>query len=271
MSIQQKFHAILYFAIFLICLITHLFFIYLIFNESVFFAKTKQATALKNTVQGANPIHVRWQRSTEILSKENRPKPIQQKRVQSQQHTVDQRHSVIATQVSPRVTARVDNKHIDSSSENPTNPTIEKHITSFNEMPVSVPQHSLEKEKRVSVSPSIDETSEQVQAVEKTMQSTATPSRDVQISDVQIISRQVSYPSRARALGVEGRVKVKFDISNRGTVKNIQILEEAPKGLFVNDLVQEMARWRYHVTQGVTDQMVHIVFRLDGRVVVENP
>ncbi|MEH2919542.1 TonB family protein [Samsonia erythrinae] len=84
------------------------------------------------------------------------------------------------------------------------------------------------------------------------------------------LHRRVNYPSRAKALGVEGKVRVKFDITGSGTVTNVQILSETPDGVFGDDVMKDMARWRYRTEAPVENQVVSIIFKLNGRVQVND-
>ncbi|MFV0467296.1 MAG: TonB family protein [Dysgonomonas sp.] len=89
-------------------------------------------------------------------------------------------------------------------------------------------------------------------------------------TELKAIQRRLNYPARARSLGVEGRISVQFDITSSGTVSNIQILSENPTGVFTDSVLKDMARWRYQTTGEVKNQIVSIVFKLDGRVVLDN-
>ncbi|WP_416260853.1 TonB family protein [Gibbsiella quercinecans] len=84
------------------------------------------------------------------------------------------------------------------------------------------------------------------------------------------LTRRVNYPSRARSLGVEGRVRVRFDVTASGTVTNIRMLSEEPAGVFAASVVKDMARWRYRAQTAMADQHVSIVFKLDGNIRLEN-
>ncbi|MFV7441531.1 TonB family protein [Acinetobacter pittii] len=84
------------------------------------------------------------------------------------------------------------------------------------------------------------------------------------------LNRRLNYPTRARSLGVEGQVRVQFDITSNGTVTNIRVVSETPVGVFTDSVVKDMARWRYQTTGEVKNQIVNIVFKLDGRVVLDN-
>nr|WED68091.1 TonB family protein [Pectobacterium colocasium] len=84
------------------------------------------------------------------------------------------------------------------------------------------------------------------------------------------LHRRVNYPARAKALGVEGKVRVKFDITGSGTVTNVQILSETPDGVFGDDVMKDMARWRYRTEAPVENQVVSIVFKLNGHIQVDD-
>ncbi|MDO7246191.1 TonB family protein [Acinetobacter pittii] len=84
------------------------------------------------------------------------------------------------------------------------------------------------------------------------------------------LNRRLNYPTRARSLGVEGRVRMQFDITSSGTVTNIRVVSETPAGVFTDSVVKDMARWHYQTTGEVKNQIVNIVFKLDGRVVLDN-
>lgn len=89
-------------------------------------------------------------------------------------------------------------------------------------------------------------------------------------AELKPIQRRLSYPNRARSLGVEGRVRVQFDISRSGTLLNIRILSENPVGVFTESILKDMSRWRYQTSSDVKNQVVNIVFKLDGRVALDN-
>ncbi|WP_437609184.1 TonB family protein [Erwinia sp. V71] len=84
------------------------------------------------------------------------------------------------------------------------------------------------------------------------------------------LHRRVNYPQRAKALGVEGRVRIQFDVTASGTVTNVRILSETPRGVFAAAIQPDITRWRYQTQQAVSDQVVSIVFKLNGQVQLEN-
>lgn len=113
----------------------------------------------------------------------------------------------------------------------------------------------------------VDQTSHSKMASHEMQVESITP---VKTSSIKAINRRVNYPNRARALGVEGKVTVQFDITENGTVKNINVLSETPIGVFADAVRQDMSRWRYEASQSLMSQKVTILFKLSGQVVVEN-
>jgi protein TonB len=53
------------------------------------------------------------------------------------------------------------------------------------------------------------------------------------------------YPSRARRLGREGYVTVRFTILASGALANIEVLDADPRGFFEAAATAALARWRY--------------------------
>lgn len=53
------------------------------------------------------------------------------------------------------------------------------------------------------------------------------------------------YPLRARRKGLEGWVRVTFEIDTSGYVENLQILEAEPPGIFDKSVIKCVSRWRY--------------------------
>lgn len=85
-----------------------------------------------------------------------------------------------------------------------------------------------------------------------------------------ILHRRVNYPTRARSMGVEGQVRVKYDVTASGTITNIQILAENPRDVFSSDLRRDISRWRYDTTGELKNQVVTVIFKIDGRIQLVN-
>lgn len=85
-----------------------------------------------------------------------------------------------------------------------------------------------------------------------------------------ILHRRVNYPTRARSMGVEGQVRVKYDVTASGTITSIQILAENPPDVFSSDLRRDISRWRYDTTGELKNQVVTVIFKIDGRIQLVN-
>lgn len=265
MGIRKQFYSIQTVAIFLVCLATHMLFIYLIFSEYVALLKTKPVSAF-SAYASSHRIQVKWQSERHHVPAQANAvsmSPIQVNSSSKIQHVVKQHKPMLTSEKNiASIVPVVEKQHKPKPTPANNTHSAKTHSTALAESTMVTSQQHQSHESEIT---STQSTAAQAPTPEQTVQSVATSE-----SDIQAISRRVNYPSRARALGVEGHVKVQFDISESGAVRNIQIIEETPKGIFVNDLMQDMARWRYRVAYAVKNQVVHIVFRLDGRVVVEN-
>lgn len=76
------------------------------------------------------------------------------------------------------------------------------------------------------------------------------------------------YPPRARAMGIEGKIIVKYDIDADGRVVNIQIVSESPKNMFNSEVKRAMKRWRFETNKPTYNQKVTISFKLNNGAVL---
>ncbi|SQH78165.1 protein of unknown function, might be Protein TonB [Shewanella benthica] len=59
------------------------------------------------------------------------------------------------------------------------------------------------------------------------------------------IVREPKYPVNAKELGIEGYVKLEFDLSTEGKPINIHVLESAPAGIFDQAGIEALSTWLY--------------------------
>lgn len=77
------------------------------------------------------------------------------------------------------------------------------------------------------------------------------------------------YPYRAKRLNISGHVKVRFLVDREGNVKNIEIVEAEPPGIFEKSVMKALASWKYspgELTGEKVDTIVSttIVFNLEN-------
>ncbi len=53
------------------------------------------------------------------------------------------------------------------------------------------------------------------------------------------------YPLRAKRMGIEGWVKIRFVVDENGRVGRIKVLESHPKGVFEDATIRAVSRWRF--------------------------
>jgi len=82
--------------------------------------------------------------------------------------------------------------------------------------------------------------------------------------DFMPLSRQPpQYPYKAARRGIEGWVRVRFQVTETGTVEDVQVLDADPPGVFEQAATKAVYRWRFKprivngkATAGVAEQVV---------------
>lgn len=93
----------------------------------------------------------------------------------------------------------------------------------------------------------------------------AAPAAPVANTGPKPIKRQnPGYPERARALGIEGTVKILFDVDDSGQVQNLRIVSATPKNMFEREIRQVARGWRYESGKPGKDLNITIEFKLSG-------
>ena len=72
------------------------------------------------------------------------------------------------------------------------------------------------------------------------------------------------YPEAAKAQGIEGWVRLRYDIRRDGRVRNLQVLDSSPPGVFDAAALAAVAQWRYRapVIDGVPRAVSGVVSTL---------
>ncbi len=53
------------------------------------------------------------------------------------------------------------------------------------------------------------------------------------------------YPEAAKTQGIEGWVRLRYDIASDGRVENLRVVESSPPGVFDAAAMAAVAQWRY--------------------------
>ncbi len=73
---------------------------------------------------------------------------------------------------------------------------------------------------------------------------------------------QPAYPSLAEAAGVEGKVRLRFDVQDDGSVANVRVIESTPPLLFDSVALYAVSSWQYEPGQAAASQQVALRFDL---------
>ena len=63
--------------------------------------------------------------------------------------------------------------------------------------------------------------------------------------EVPLVRINPQYPRRARVKGIEGIVLVQFIVTKSGAVREVEIVEANPPGIFNRDVRKAVLRWKY--------------------------
>ena len=85
--------------------------------------------------------------------------------------------------------------------------------------------------------------------------------------ETSLVKIDPQYPVKARIHGVEGWVLLQYDVNSSGFTKNIQVLDSQPLGVFDQEAVRALQKWKYNSQNGKavkkTGNKVHIAFNLE--------
>ena len=73
---------------------------------------------------------------------------------------------------------------------------------------------------------------------------------------------QPAYPTLAESAGVEGKVRLRFDVRADGAVENVRVVESTPPLLFDAVALYAVSAWRYEPGQPVESQQIVLRFDL---------
>lgn len=108
----------------------------------------------------------------------------------------------------------------------------------------------------------------------KHFQSSITDSNDVIDSKIQqshiIKCVYPEYPKEAKALKIEGKVIVMYDINHIGKIEKIRIIASVPTGIFEKNIKIAMRRWIYKSNNPKKDMTVIFKFSLNTVQMLES-
>lgn len=62
---------------------------------------------------------------------------------------------------------------------------------------------------------------------------------------IPLVRIKAQYPTSALRKGIEGWVKVKFSINQKGGVKNVRVVEAQPRRVFERSAIKAISRWKF--------------------------
>ncbi len=80
---------------------------------------------------------------------------------------------------------------------------------------------------------------------------------------------QPAYPSLAENAGVEGKVRLRFDVRDDGSVANVRVIESTPPLLFDAVALYAVSSWKYEPGAAAESQQVTLRFDLTDEQVAE--
>jgi protein TonB len=85
---------------------------------------------------------------------------------------------------------------------------------------------------------------------------------------IPLVRIEPDYPMKARQRGIEGWVVVKFTITPAGTIKDAQVMQASPPGIFDEAAIRAVSRWKYNpkIEGGVAVERPGIMVRLDFKL-----
>ncbi len=75
---------------------------------------------------------------------------------------------------------------------------------------------------------------------------------------------QPGYPRKAAEEGVEGWVKLRFDIDSNGFPYEIAVIDDKPKGVFVEDAIKAVRQWQFKTKGGQNNLIYTMEFVLEA-------
>ena len=61
-----------------------------------------------------------------------------------------------------------------------------------------------------------------------------------------LVNPEPFYPHRARQMGIEGAVTVRFLVDVDGTVSEVTVVEATPRGLFEDNVLRTVPQWKFN-------------------------